>query len=117
MIMVINPGTGPVAGTKKQARANLKQLLADAGFSGAAVRFVGEGCGGRFKFRIRLDGKGTSVEMPGLPLERVRFMGAEGQSAWNFPRLYVDGSSWLWEFAIRMVRDAFDPAWREREGQ
>ena len=45
------------------------------------------------------------VEMPGLPLEQVRYMGHEGQNARDYPRLYVDGASWLWEFAVNIVSD------------
>ncbi len=46
--------------------------------------------------------------MPGIPLSEVRYV--KGLNAWLFPRLYVDGSSWLWEFAINMARgDLADP--------
>jgi hypothetical protein len=50
------------------------------------------------------------VEMPGLPLRDVRYMpdepGNEGQKAWDFPRLWVDGSSWLWKFAVRTISES-----------
>jgi len=44
--------------------------------------------------------------MPGLPLDRVRYIGAPEQNAWRFPRLFVDGNSWLWEFALEIARGA-----------
>ena len=47
------------------------------------------------------------VEMPGLPLADVRYMpdepGNGDQNPWDFPRLYVDGSSWLWKYAVRTI--------------
>lgn len=29
-----------------------------------------------------------------------------GDNAWDFQRLYVDGSSWLWPFALNMVESS-----------
>jgi hypothetical protein len=36
--------------------------------------------------------------MPGCELEKVRT-----SKPWYSPRLYVDGSSWLWGFAIGFI--------------
>lgn len=100
----INPGTGPVAGsTEEEARKNMKQLVIDADIQGARVRRkkrLDED--GRFGFRITYADQVWDIEMPGLPLERVRYV--KGLNPWDFPRLYVDGSSWLWEFAVGIIK-------------
>lgn len=38
--------------------------------------------------------------MPSLPLEELRYMEVGKQDAWRFKRLEVDGSTWLWVFAL-----------------
>lgn len=43
------------------------------------------------------------IEMPGLPLNEVRYMKTEGQNIWDFPRLYVNGNSWVWKYALDSV--------------
>jgi hypothetical protein len=48
--------------------------------------------------------------MPGLPVEQVRYMGESGQNIWDFPRLYVDDSSWIWEFALSSCEPDDDEA-------
>lgn len=40
-----------------------------------------------------------SVDMPSLSLEKIRYMGEKTQNIWDFPRLYVNGSSWVWKYA------------------
>ena len=102
-----NPGTEPVEGaTLENAEANMKQFISD---SSLADELVFERYGdnededGRFRFYVywkRCEAMRVSVDMPGWTLERVRYIGEPGQDIWDFPRLYVDGSSWVWEFAI-----------------
>lgn len=107
--LVINPGTGSIPGaTEENAIANMSQFMQDCDvkdmrYTRSAERDDSEG---RFGFDLYREGDPlvVKVQMPGLPLERVRYMGETG-NPWNFPRLYVDGSSWLWEFAIEIVRD------------
>jgi len=60
---------------------------------------------GRYIFNITVDLKDGrhfefEVEMPGLPLDKVRFTGEDDQNIWDFPRLYVDGSSWVWKYSF-----------------
>jgi hypothetical protein len=80
--IIINPGTWPVK---------------DATFDN----------GGRFHF-IAVDryGKNRQIDMPGIPLEQVRYMKEDGQNIWDFPRLYVDGDSWVWYYAVRRLEAA-----------
>lgn len=49
--------------------------------------------------------------MPGLPLDKVRYVKGEKRSILEFPRLYVDGSSWIWYIATvtkENVKDALE---------
>ena len=111
MSIIINPGSGPVRGaTIENARANMRTLLDDVRerFNCGAEMVFGladEG-DGRWSCTIRVDGRTKhEVEMPGLPLEQVRWVDDPDQNIWDFPRLYIDGSSWVWKYAI----EACDP--------
>jgi hypothetical protein len=123
MTIMINPGTGPVEGaTVERARSNMDAFTADlraAGIhAGDLQRRPEQDDAGRFAYQLTMDDtRQVTVEMPGLPLDRVRFTGAAGQDIWQFPRLYVDGSSWLWEYAVAACRppEGFEdprPAWQ-----
>ncbi len=113
--VIINPGTGPVAGaTLDNAYKNMEALLRDAGIPDAKwCRDVdAEEGGGRFSFLVTVpdpDDEGSTtgcpVDMPGIPLAEVRYLGEPGQNIWDFPRLYVDGSSWVWKFAVSQLRE------------
>lgn len=112
MRVVINPGAGAVgrdADSLGHAYDNMRRLLADAGIPDASYRRdpdAQEG-DGRFTFLVTLGdpARDVSVAMPGLPLERVRFAGRQDQDPWDFPRLYVDGSSWLWLWAVDALHE------------
>ena len=105
----LNPGTGRcVNATEANAEANMRQYIADSPLLGLIwereTTYDGDG---RFGFRVWWDDEGTKtrygyieIEMPGWELPRVRYMGEPGQNIWDFPRLYVDGASWIWKFAI-----------------
>ena len=104
MSVFINPGSGPVDGaTIEYATTNMARFMDDLVADGHIVTAdgVGEDQGdGRWRFVIVVDGQEREVEMPGLPIDRVRWMGEPDQNIWDFPRLYVDGSSWVWKFAL-----------------
>ena len=118
--VIINPGSGPVDGALcRDAWKNVRQLRRD--LAGVAARYEDEqpiASGvtivrkpqiderGRYGFTLILGKRRCEVEMPGIPIERVRYLGTPDQNAWHFPRLYVDGSSWLWMFAVTSVREA-----------
>lgn len=58
---------------------------------------------GRYCFLLHFDnGTAREVQMPGVALDRVRFVGADSQNIWDFPRLYIDGSSWVWKYAVNV---------------
>lgn len=123
-MIIVNPGTGPIHNaTLQNAEANISQLVSDiierlprdlAATSITATRDPGQDSAddGRYGFTIALclTSAGNisyeasrSVEMPGLPLEAVNFGARDDDSAWDFPRLYVDGSSWLWKYALEII--------------
>ncbi len=129
MQFIINPGTGPVRGQRRLARLNLKALIADVATGWLA--FDGRGAAtpafdpteviaketgvhedGRYDFILRRKNKSVIVSMPGVPRNHVR--GALSQSmgldpfprGYLPPRLYVDGSSWAWEYAVTTVRES-----------
>lgn len=105
MSIIINPGSGPVGGaTIAHARANAHVLADDVARrydAGTEVQseFTDQG-DGRWTFLLTVGDTEHEVDMPGLPVEEVRYLGTEDQNIWDFPRLYVDGSSWVWKWAI-----------------
>lgn len=128
----INPGSGPVLeGSPEAAAHNVERLFADAekamGGEWAGVTVVPRGkkivrtvdprtrepielpWDGRWWFDVTVDiGEDVEpvtfdIDMPGLPLDALRYTGAPGQDIWDYPRLYVDGSSWVWRYAIEVI--------------
>jgi hypothetical protein len=105
MTIIINPGSGPVSdATYENALANIVAFGREVGAESWATEGEAATEGdGRWTFTLARGGQSSEIEMPGLPLERVRYMGREDQNIWDFPRLYVNGSSWVWEFALSVV--------------
>jgi hypothetical protein len=118
--MLINPGTGPIPdGTMAHAVNNLASFVYEV-CDGHPVRGVratprvdpADDQDGRFSFSVELDlsaeGQPTvalDVLMPGLPLEHVNFGTRPDDSVFDFPRLYLNGSSWLWKFAVELASE------------
>jgi len=106
MRVIINPGTGPVAdATELDAIENIMHFIVDVPTPDTNwVRIPHKDYGeGRYAFLLWKGNECHEIQMPGLPLERVRFMENEGQNVWDFPRLYVDDGSWIWCIAIDCV--------------
>ena len=119
MKLVINPGTEPIKETnEKNAFENMKHFLVDCSVTREEnLLFVRvKECDGnyakegRFAFLVYRDGytRCHLVHMPGLPLDKVRYMDKK-QNIWDFPRLYVDHSSWVWSFALLKEEDFEEP--------
>ena len=101
-ISLINMGTGQVDdASAEQASRNIMCFIDEVGIAGLqAYRRDGLDSEGRFGYELRIGYKGehrVSVLMPGCPLDQVRI--DHGDSVRGVPRLYVDGSSWLWCYA------------------
>ena len=105
MQIIINPGTEPIDdASETDAIDNIKHFITDLGLDREVrwLREPREDERGRFGFLLYADWyvtlRATLIQMPGLPLEQVRWR--EGLDPWQYPRLYVNGSSWLWGFAL-----------------
>jgi len=114
-MIIVNPGSVAVEGQGREvADANMTAFCKDVGAT--RFRHIKDLEDGRSEYRLYLDNparkrpKSVLVEMPQLPLEQVRYQ--KGMNPWDFPRLYVDGSSWLWCFAVSSARRALGP-WEE----
>lgn len=106
----LNPGSGPVDGTSEEhALTNLVQLARDLRERGLRVgeptRLPERDEGGRYGFRLPVEDREHVIDMPGLPVEEVRYLGQESGNIWHFPRLYVDESSWVWKYALNIIID------------
>jgi len=116
MFVVINPGTGPAQAygdgiLLKNAVKNIRVWCKEMGHGYRWERLPKRDEEGRYGFLVthrrpsrRRGAKPGetaecrhTVDMPGLPLAKVRF--TTDQNAWDFPRMYVDDSSWLWAFS------------------
>ena len=107
--VAVNPGSGPVDNaTEKNAIENIKHFIVDINVDHVNfVRIPEKDYGkGRYAFLLWKDKYCHEIQMPGIPLEQVRFLGNEGQNIWDFPRLYVDDSSWVWKYALGLTFDA-----------
>ena len=122
MSITINPGTGPVeGGTLEHAKANMDAFAADLRDAGlyatGLTRNESADEQGRFGYVLTMgDARKLEIEMPGLPLDQVRYVGSDGQDIWDFPRLYVDGGSWIWMFALRQCEPPADYVAPDRSG-
>ena len=110
MQVIVNPGTGPLAdATELNAATNIVTFLLDIGLDDVwASRDPDADWGeGRFAFKL-IDHRGheCEIQMPGWPLDAVRYHG-HGQNIWSFPRLYIDGSSFVWKLAVDLARLRF----------
>lgn len=105
----INPGSGPVIqATEQNAIDNMTAFVADLKERGIEVHDwdrepAADYGNGRYAFAVLAD-ELVEVQMPGLPLDQVRWLGPD-QDIWQFPRLYVDDSSWIWYFALNTFDD------------
>lgn len=102
-MLIINPGTEPVDGaTEDNARTAVRLLVEDIAATGADTAWTDETMtdqgGGRWSTTITVGGRPHEIEMPGCDPACTR----EGRP-WYSPRLYVDGSSWLWPYALDVL--------------
>lgn len=118
VIMSLNPGTGNLnKTTEENAIKNIKNLLIDSdNFEVNVIRIPEKDYGnGRYAFLLYKENFCHMIQMPGLPLEQVRFMNEDSQHIYDFPRLYIDDSSWIWFVAVENILQPFDYHEREEE--
>lgn len=106
-MIIVNPGTGKcINATIENAQKNIEQFVNDLNLEVEITRAESADYGdGRFAFILKHGKNSVEIQMPGLPSEQVQYRNAENQNIWHFPRLYVDGSSWVWCFAIGVAYD------------
>lgn len=115
----IKPGTGPVEeATEANAIENIRAFVDDLTHdendrpNGRDICWTRDGArdygDGRYAFMLSPETftgqPQCEIQMPGLPLDQVQW--TPSKNPWHFPRLYVDGSSWLWDFALESARSA-----------
>lgn len=93
-----------IESTSERASHNIEAFVGDLGCDGVTVCPTGSCHGGRFEFVLRRDSYECRVEMPGMDLNEIRPDSNE-YDGWDYFRLVVDGSSWLWEYAITSAKD------------
>lgn len=98
-MIIINPGTEPVeSASLENATAAIQQFASELGIDGLVIlRDPEQDHDGRFGFVLwrRFKLAGCEITMPGCDPDVTM-----KSQPWESPRLYVDGSSWLWGFAI-----------------
>ena len=134
--IITNVGAGPVLepGTREAAAVNAKVLADDLRARGLEVQvrpltdptpdqeavLMGgtrytEVHDGRYPFCLQVrnrdrDTHEAVVEIPALPINEIRPTGDDKTRMVRMPRLFVDGSSWWWPFAVDVIaRDASRP--------
>ena len=94
--------------TLDHAWANVERLMLDAGVKSFVMNRCDEDSDGRcWLFEVEFtDACGrerhVDIDMPGLPLHHMKV--AQRNVDWFVPRLFVDGNSWLWQYAVEIVR-------------
>lgn len=104
----VNPGTGHVIDYAPRvreawARSNMLAFAMDVGMPSSYTLLRRAPVDGRWAFELRYAGAKSIVGMPGCSLARVRYMGRDNQNIWDFPRLYVDGFSLAWLYAVDAI--------------
>jgi hypothetical protein len=106
-LILADMGTGPVQGaTEQEALRNIGVFIGDLRAQGLVTDLLtyrpdSSRDDGRYTCDLLFeDGRVVEIRMPGLPLDRVRWMADPSQHIKEFPRLYVDGGSWVWWFAL-----------------
>lgn len=117
---IVNPGSGPVKETNMgEAILNMYHFRKDLRDSLLArsdlyiiITNKQKEDGGRYLFGLLYTTNTKTIEfeieMPGLPLNEVRYMRTKGQNIWDFPRLYVDGNSGVWTYALDDILDTIN---------
>lgn len=112
MMIEINPGSSDVDVdcSEEQAVINMTEFVKEVGDADFCRSNPRNDSGGRYCFQVRtFDGaRSVFVEMPGCELVEVRDFFRRSPSGKPGPRLYVDGSSWWWKWAVSVARSYLD---------
>jgi hypothetical protein len=104
----MNPGAGPVPdGPLELAEQSIKEFISQLDLPREVFCHPKpkDNWSGRLAYELSYNGgeippvwRTCSVLMPCMSPDDLQ------QGAWKAPRLYVDGNSWLWEFALSQAR-------------
>lgn len=105
--LFVNPGTGDVEdATLKDAKDSIEQFVSELKIDDITIKHRSKRDErGRYCFVLKHNGQKCEIMMPGIPIEQVKFSDPKTQNAWHYPRLYVDGGSWLWLYAVEIARE------------
>lgn len=104
MNIIMNPGTGKTEDNGfEQALSNIKVFIQECTIDieiTSSNKHPNEN--GRYSFFLKhwSTGKEFEIEMPSLPLSDVHYIDSENQNIMNYPRLYVNGNSYVWKYAL-----------------
>lgn len=104
-MLIINPGTEPRPGTAENAQAVIVALQEDIRTNAVIHRAEHRDWNGYWSYRLEANGVSLDVSVPGVD-PQVTFK----SEPWESPRLYVDGSSWLYGYAVEMADGFFRDA-------
>ena len=107
-MLIINPGTEAAAGaTAENSRQAFHFFVSDLRSIGATVEYDTDEPydlrDGYWEFTVQVNGRERTLDIPGDEPETTR----KGEP-WVSKRLYVDGSSWLWGFALSIISNDDD---------
>ncbi len=102
MNIIINPGTEPQINTKEENAVKVAEYLIE---DLKPIEFTferypnGDTDRGWYSFIFKSPGvRNIEVDIPGIDPEIVR-----EAKPWKSPRLYVEGSSWLYSIALNII--------------
>ncbi len=105
-MMIVNMGTQAMCDTSpKLAKVGIAQFVEDLDIAKVKVKRDKKGDNdGWYGFTLKSKHAKISVLMPGLPLDYMRPAPGASKESIGFQRLYVEGNSWLWRFALEIAR-------------
>lgn len=104
--IIISPGTEPRPdATEDNAAQIIRRFIDDLGLPGIACTRTPDDDpaypAGYYAFRLSAGEYACTVDVPGVDPDTVQL-----GKPWRSSRLYVNGSSWLWGFALGFAADA-----------
>jgi hypothetical protein len=112
--IILNPGAGKCEeGTFEQACRNIDSYIEDCGVP-LKIGEKHEVPDENNRYMFKLDFETGMVDfrfevlMPGVDLEKVRYLELENQDIWDFPRIIMDDESYVWKYGLINKKDAYD---------
>lgn len=100
--IIVNPGAEKTFGSIELAKKNIRQFIDDMGIY-FEFEDTGKRLEGRFIFKLIHKNLSYEIGMVGENIESVRYIDGYTQNIWDYPRLYVDGNSYVWLYALKKI--------------